>query len=85
MSRPQKRSDSDSVNVAITNNGTAATSSWTVVLNTQQSSIYTSWNASFGGSSGDGDDGEGRDSCLSVSVWGPFGGAGSGLIAWNDP
>ena len=33
------------VDVAITNTGTAATNSWTVVLNTQQSTIYTEWNA----------------------------------------
>ena len=33
------------VDVAITNSGTAATNTWTVVLNTQQSTIYTEWNA----------------------------------------
>jgi hypothetical protein len=40
------------VNVAVTNNGTVASSSWTVVVNTQQSSMYTSWDGNFSGVSG---------------------------------
>jgi hypothetical protein len=40
------------VNLAITNNGTAATSTWTAIVNTNQSSIYVSWNATFSALSG---------------------------------
>lgn len=41
------------VNLAVTNNGTSATPSWTAIVNTQQSSIYSSWNGVFTGSSGE--------------------------------
>jgi hypothetical protein len=40
------------VNLAITNNGSASSATWTALINTQASSIYTSWNANFAGSSG---------------------------------
>jgi hypothetical protein len=40
------------VNLAITNNGAAATSTWTAVVNTNQSTRYVSWNGMFTGSSG---------------------------------
>jgi hypothetical protein len=40
------------VNLAITNNGSAATSSWTAVVNTNQSTTYVSWNGVFTGTSG---------------------------------
>jgi cellulase/cellobiase CelA1 len=40
------------VNVAVTNTGNAASITWSAVINTQQSTIYTSWNGTFSGSSG---------------------------------
>jgi hypothetical protein len=36
----------------VKNNAATATSNWGVVLNTNQSTIYTSWNATFSGTSG---------------------------------
>ena len=40
------------VNVAVTNSGTVASTTWSTVINTQQSTIYTSWNGNFSGGSG---------------------------------
>ena len=36
-------------NLKVTNSSTTAVSSWTVNLNTNQSTLYTSWGATFGG------------------------------------
>ena len=38
------------VNVNITNSGSAAASTWVVVLELNQASIYSSWNGNFSGS-----------------------------------
>jgi mannose/cellobiose epimerase-like protein (N-acyl-D-glucosamine 2-epimerase family) len=38
-------------NIDITNNGAAAASTWTVVLELNQANMYTSWNGNFSGSS----------------------------------
>jgi hypothetical protein len=40
------------VNVAVTNTGTLASTTWSAVINTQQASIYTNWNGTFSGASG---------------------------------
>jgi cellulase/cellobiase CelA1 len=40
------------VNVAVTNSGTAASTSWSAVINMQQSTMYSSWNGNFSGASG---------------------------------
>jgi hypothetical protein len=40
------------VNVAVTNSGTVGSTTWSTVINTQQSTIYTSWNGNFSGGSG---------------------------------
>jgi len=40
------------VNLSVTNGGTLPTSNWGVTLNTNASTIYTSWNATFSGNSG---------------------------------
>ena len=40
------------VTLLVTNEGTVPTSTWSVTLDTNQSSIYTSWNGTFTGASG---------------------------------
>jgi hypothetical protein len=40
------------VNVAVTNSGTRASTTWSALINTQQSTIYTNWNGGFSGASG---------------------------------
>jgi hypothetical protein len=37
-------------NLTVTNSGSSAISTWQVALNTNQSALYDSWNANFGGS-----------------------------------
>src|SRR5512145_734368 len=39
--------------VSITNKGSAPITNWTIVLRTNQSTIYDKWNATFTGTSGD--------------------------------
>jgi cellulase/cellobiase CelA1 len=40
-------------NLTVTNSGSTAVSAWTVVLDTQQSTIVSDWNATFAGNAPD--------------------------------